>query len=206
MATRATYRFLAGGFSPEVTIYRHWDGYPEGAAAHMYLLLTKPSKGCMATQFIRADEGTEITDSHDGHGDTDYRYDIEGHGADAVITCFKRDGWWEEDKEPTWLVIAKQPLHEFIAARTEHIDDFKPWLPVPQQYSGPLLYNAVTAKLRLEQEYGPLSHLRVWSKSAANRNSANWKSMVSELQAIVDVFPELMTEEIAGFIGEPVAV
>ena len=70
MASRATYRFFSGQ-----TAYHHWDGYPEGAAQ---LLNNAVLDGGDLTyeSFLKANKKAEKTESHEIHGDTEYRYDI----------------------------------------------------------------------------------------------------------------------------------
>ena len=76
MSTRATYQFVPADqrFRPITTVYVHHDGYPEGAAMYLEDVET-------AEQFIRKNNKAEITDSHETHADTEYRYTIyEGNG------------------------------------------------------------------------------------------------------------------------------
>lgn len=89
MSTRATYKFESR--EGVHTIYCHHDGYPAGAAAKFYSTLISPSKGNLATQFIRANDGAELTASHEIHGDTDFTYTITGQGPDATVCVSKRD-------------------------------------------------------------------------------------------------------------------
>lgn len=74
MSTRATYQFISE-WSGTHTAYIHHDGYPEGAANY----LSNGEKPITSIDsFIRANEKAEMTSSHETHGDTDYRYTIEG--------------------------------------------------------------------------------------------------------------------------------
>lgn len=92
MATRATYKFKSN-LGITAVIYNHWDGYPEGAAEHLEGVRT-------AEDFIRKNENSEITESHELHGDTEYRYDISVIKGQGTISAFKRYGFsvdkWEE--------------------------------------------------------------------------------------------------------------
>ncbi len=82
MATRATYSFEQEFSKEGLTIYVHWDNYPEGAAIyfwnmykHLYV------KGELAEAFVKGNPmSTEFTKSHDWHGDTDYRYYLDRQG------------------------------------------------------------------------------------------------------------------------------
>ena len=76
MSTRATYKFVSewrGAGSH--TAYIHHDGYPIGAAGY----LTNQGRAISdINTFIRANEQAEMTQDHDSHADTDYRYTIAG--------------------------------------------------------------------------------------------------------------------------------
>ncbi len=74
MATRATYQFISE-WSGTYTAYIHHDGYPEGAAQY-FLNGDKPIFNINA--FIRANHRAEMTASHEIHGDTEYRYTLQG--------------------------------------------------------------------------------------------------------------------------------
>jgi len=91
MSTRATYQFINDGHP--TTIYIHHDGYPEGAASYLWNLLhAKNERGCLATQFLRANDNAEITESHEIHGDTEYRYTVQEDGqlkAEKIIRNWK---------------------------------------------------------------------------------------------------------------------
>ena len=85
MSTRATYSFenLEGLVT---TIYKHHDGYPEGAAHHLFESHT-------AEKFLRKNVDSEITKSHEYHGDTEYRYKICRRREGTRLTVYKRE--WE---------------------------------------------------------------------------------------------------------------
>lgn len=77
MSTRATYDFKATDWRPRATIYIHHDGYEAGAA--FYLFNAWKSGGRLtAESLIRGNDGAELTSSADAHGDTEYRYTIDG--------------------------------------------------------------------------------------------------------------------------------
>ncbi len=203
MSTRATYKFAAGEWSPEVTIYIHWDGYEAGAAMYFYNLLTSPSKGCAATQFIRANEGAELTDSHEVHGDTEYRYNHSGSGPAAQLEAYKINRHKSRGDDRVFDLIYSGPLHEFIEKHHALCigEEFKPFKLLTFPYGHKVWLNETTAKLELEAEYGSLRTLRIWDANKVNsRASANWQSLAGKLRAIVDAFPALLTEEIAGLL------
>jgi hypothetical protein len=189
MATRATW-FFVGSKSNNVTpkfCYTHYDGYPEGAAIYLYATLLSPSKGCFCSQFIRANAEAELTESHEIHGDTEYRYGVRGSGADATITAVGiHNGFWF-----CGLVV------DFLAKYSELIEGFTPFKLVKTSYGRQYWANAATAKIAMEVKYGPVATLRRWS--TGERNSANWQSCVSTVNEILAEFPELLTDELAGF-------
>lgn len=201
MSTRGTYKFKGNrkDLLPDTFIYVHYDNYPEGAAVHFYNLLTNPSKGNMATQFIRANEHAEITKNHECHGDTEYRYEIEGYGPEAIVTC--KQGYGDESDgsyHKPWIVVASEPLHSFINSRTKYIQDYKPFKLVTSHYGHQRWLNSVTAQREIDGDHGCLSHLRAWK--GRFEGQGNWRSVVADLQILIAAFPELATDEINEFV------
>ncbi len=102
MSTRATYQFKDG---PDtlVTYYIHHDGYPAGAAEY-YMI---PALECFnATGFFRKNERAEVTWGHEAHGDTQFRYTINGEDVDATVTVSERPlstGVWDPIFEGTLI-------------------------------------------------------------------------------------------------------
>lgn len=208
MSTRAIYQFKWGGEyewqQNTATIYIHHDGYPEGAATYFYRMLCMPSKGNLATQFIRANDGAELTDDHEIHGDAEYRYDIAGSGPEAFVS-YKRRMYGNDQ----WGVgSAPEPLFKFIHRYGEKLfgQDELPYslfrrVQVCRYAKNGSMLNLHTAKLELyEERYGILKTLRIWSKNG-HTTCHNWQSKVEELERIVTEFPELETEEILGFLA-----
>jgi len=74
MSTRATYQFK-NQWSGTHTAYIHHDGYPEGAAQYF---LNDGAPIFNINTFIRTNHKAEMTASHEIHGDTEYRYTIQG--------------------------------------------------------------------------------------------------------------------------------
>jgi len=119
MSTRATYKFVSewrGAGSH--TAYIHHDGYPIGAAG--YLSNDAVNTDAMANPitnintFIRANEQAEMTQDHDSHADTDYRYTIKGSyiiAEERVTDRFKT--FWEGD------------IEDFLIIFCPHADDLK---------------------------------------------------------------------------------
>ena len=112
MSTRATYKFVSerrGAGSH--TAYIHHDGYPIGAAGY----LTNQGRAISdINTFIRANEQAEMTQDHDSHADTDYRYTIAGTyiiAEERVTDRFKT--FWEGD------------IEDFLIIFCPHADDLK---------------------------------------------------------------------------------
>jgi len=85
MATRATYEFESEhACTRRTTLYIHWDGYPAGAALYLYKALSEDVRGGMPERMIRANDGAELTENHELHGDTEFRYTVLGAGPGAA--------------------------------------------------------------------------------------------------------------------------
>jgi len=196
MSTRGTYRFRQR-YLPDVTIYIHHSNYPKGAAGWLYLMLEHPSKGGAATQFIRAVPEAEITTSHEDHGDADYCYDIEGAGAGAMVTAYKWDRDGENRKKVCFFAGTLAAFADEYLSDEEGYSRFR---LVRLQYSE-RWFNAKTAADYLNEQFGPLHHLKVWREHGSmGPGAANWDGQVTCLKAVVEEFPELMTEEIGEFL------
>jgi len=86
MSTRATYRFDSEhACRRSTTLYIHHDGCPSGAALYLYKALSEDVRGGMPERMIRANDDAELTENHELHGDTEYRYTVTGSGAGAAI-------------------------------------------------------------------------------------------------------------------------
>lgn len=183
MSTRATYEFVDNGI--KTYVYVHYDNYPEGAANYFYETLINPSKGNFATQFIRAINGAEITESHEYHGDTDYQYIITGTGPKAHLNCISVQSKTN---------VFEGFLDDFINQYKEIIENYHPFKEVVSAYGVKRIFNLETAKKFLESDFGPLGNLKSWKGKF--EGSSNWKSCVSEISKLLEVFPELNNEEI----------
>jgi len=183
MSTRATYEFKDKK-APTFCVYIHHDGYPEGAAAYFVGTLLNPSKGNFATQFIRCNEGAELTKNHATHGDTEYQYTIEGIGPEAQISAYdvRRNNF-----------CFTGPLWKFINENNQLIPDFKPFKLVQLQYNQQYLNEAMAENmLKL-----PLHHLSCWE--GRHEGSANWNSCVQDARVLLQAFPELYSPDFAKY-------
>ena len=218
MSTRATYQFGPGKWTPRVVLYIHHDGYTEGAASYLYRALIHPNqRGGLACAMIRANDGAEITTHHDDHGDTEFQYDIRGEGPGAEIVWREVNYDREPNKPRQFGGGGVERLADFINRQGDKlfVDDFHPFKAIPGRYDGetPAWYNLDTARQRLEGKYGPLEHLRIWSKNNVTcPDSGNWQSCAAEVKQITDAFPELATLETryimstVKVIGQPLTV
>lgn len=198
MSTRATYRFTEREeherFRFSTTIYIHTDGYPTGAATYFYEALSNPSKGDLATQFIRAIASAELTKSPEVHGDTEYHYEVEGYGPLAALKAYKWDRDWRDHSGggDTQRLLFDAPLHEFIHAHHEKLfcDGYSQFRPVKFSSSYERWLNQPTAARVLDRH---LSLLRGWAGKF--NDSHNWKSTVAEVGVLLKEFPLLRTAE-----------
>lgn len=102
MGTRATYKMKSED-GLEVVIYQHWDNYPTGASRSFYKALNfnlgvnrygQDVPYILAENFIRANEDARLTQSHEIHGDTEYRYDLEKNHLKAWrLSDYGSDNW-----------------------------------------------------------------------------------------------------------------
>jgi hypothetical protein len=103
MSTRATYQFKNNYLGADTTVYIHHDGYPRGAAIYFKDAAESGRKGVEG--FIAANEGAHITERHEIHGDTEFRYTVEINQLTATHRVNFSDEWEE---------IFKGTIDEFI--------------------------------------------------------------------------------------------
>lgn len=117
MATRATYQINGK------TFYIHWDGYEDGAAVYLWNMhqIDAKSRGDLAAAFLRGNDSAEFTDSHDAHGDTEFRYTIDRD----TLTVDKRTGWEDNQFSTVWT----GHWWDFINAHPKQIDNFERLIP-----------------------------------------------------------------------------
>jgi len=110
MSTRATYQ-IRSGFST-VTFYIHHDGYLSGAASYFKdtLDLMRISGRPLLPCFLWANKRAYLTDEHEAHGDTEYRYDIESELDDMLVAAYKRKSYDSDVFEMEW----SGPIHNFV--------------------------------------------------------------------------------------------
>lgn len=115
MSTRASYTFTeTGSFTTSVNrrvvIYKHCDGYPEGAAIWISNAYDENETGFNITpeSFIRANENARFTDRP--HGDEEYRYFIKDGD---FVTVKHRD--YASNNPNEWTEIFNGTINEFLA-------------------------------------------------------------------------------------------
>jgi len=189
MGTRATYLFIEQ--SIHTTIYIHWDGYPEGAAAHLWSIFEEESqRGNMATRLIRGNPQAEITTGHEGHGDTEYQYTIRGSGLNAKIEAVELA--WDSDKGKN---IFTGTVKEFILANPDQIEDapFGIFADYKTKYGEAREISLPQAKRLLKSA---IHHITVWGKNPSlTKTSANWQGCLDTIRACFVSFPVLVTIE-----------
>lgn len=226
MSTRATYRINRHCF------YIHHDGYEEGASVYFWRALvgnaSRGVRGGLAERFLRANLGAEFTPSHEAHGDTEYRYNVEGNDAGATVTVYKLN--WdkytgaradsfekrEARRESCWDVVYVGTLAAFMDKHPKGINDWRDdpatepgYTPFRQvklgTYGGTCWMNEQTARNRLEGEFGPMSNLRSWGRPGGPMEkepwASNWQSCATEVASIVEAFPALATDETAKYVA-----
>lgn len=197
MSTRATYRLTekSDRRNLSVTCYIHHDGYPDGGAYYLWNALKAMEtggKGGLITSFIRANEGAELTNSHDEHGDTEYRYEItqDGYGVDNVtVRVLERKDYGKD-----WTGCYIGSLVHFLNTHTalSSGERFTTLKQISHGHRTGHWLNVALAKHAIES---PLSHLEIWCKNAVMSPEAyNWTSCVSECEQLLEAFPELVAE------------
>jgi hypothetical protein len=119
MSTRATY-LIANRTGQRVYLYGHYDGYPMGAAERLKQVLTyqytHPRSYGIAETLLRVDENMQITNDHEGHGDTEYRYNIDRDINGKIFVEAIERKWMDNEIEPNyfWKRIFNGTMEEFI--------------------------------------------------------------------------------------------
>ena len=138
MSTRAVYEFISSDkFAPKkVSIYKHHDGYPEGAvqfiwsAYHDTLPSTEyhsPIRDKLVVGFIKNNAGhglIQITSGRSVHGDLDYYYEIHDD-EEVTVKCFERD--WDSDYsfKLLWEYSMEEAWQRFTSDGQEHSSKYR---------------------------------------------------------------------------------
>lgn len=108
MSTRATYCFEGKNY-----YYIHYDNYPSGAAKYFQDMLN--AEGNTLEEKFEKATGAEKTESHEKHGDTDWRYDLFIKYDEEIlyIRVYECIGYDLVDT-PIWDIYWYSPLQLFI--------------------------------------------------------------------------------------------
>ena len=173
MSTRATYEINGQNF------YIHYDGYEKGAARYLYeALCYENHRSGLEGMFFRANSLAEFTESHDEHGDTQYRYTVTGHDARAALVVHAREDLDE------WREIYTGSLNEFLDQQLSHEEDYKPFFQTKEQYGCVTMDNEVTAGRRLKSL---TKRMLSWLK-----NGHDVSNLQKEITHLTKLFPEAL--------------
>ena len=194
MSTRATYRFeqrggchgVTGMNHPPVTFYIHSDGYPEGAAFYFWNMHhAEQHDAAPAGKFYRANERAEFTGGHEAHGDTEYRYTLDG----TALTAWKRYEFTDR-----WDVFYAGEYHEFInryGAGAGTWEDFTPLRAIAPVYrydgSRDRIYSRGQIVAALEKARAGLQAYRL-NHPTFTGNIAGCASTVAEWERALDSY------------------
>lgn len=127
MGTRAVYTFKDQ--YDTYAVYKHWDGYPSGAAEFLENALPYAWQGerfeaaDLAAAFVAANKKTEggdvyFTKGQSRHGDLDYDYVVTQKNAEKWVTVYSHE-WNDVTKKTSRKRFWSGPLLKFIAEYKE---------------------------------------------------------------------------------------
>jgi len=186
MSTRATYQFRSE-YGCDFTIYIHHDGYLKGAATHFAAACRCPNqRGGMAERMLRAVDGAELTESHEAHGDTEFRYTLarprSGEAGPDVLLAEARSG-------ESWRPVFQGTLAGFLNSYGE--DGPKAWTMLGRRCLPVESLEALT-KQAVEAARECLS--KGWSGNA--------DSYAGDVARYVKAGARMSREELRGFLEE----
>jgi hypothetical protein len=124
MGTRAVFDFRDNMNEKGFCVYKHWDGYPEGAARFLTDALVKAwdlpryENGEFAASFIAANKENagdiHITNAPEDHGDIEYVYEIfQAKNGQMIVRAYSVDFWREDDRKKEEIFYGR--LKDFVA-------------------------------------------------------------------------------------------
>lgn len=144
MSTRAVYEFYGKNNKRILSIYIHWDGYPDGAAVYFKNALDKTERYLEAeddmtcgicadnfmTNFIRYNKYAEITQSSELHSDLEYIYKMDLFSRKITIHALNWDKviksgkcrYEMDDQSEFWDVIETYAINDFLKKYSQLID------------------------------------------------------------------------------------
>lgn len=195
MSTRATYQFKGGEWRPDVTLYIHHDGYPEGAAAYLYRAFTA-GKALTVESMIRGNERAEVTGSHETHGDTEYRYTINGNTMTAQSL-----GPYIEGQPDKWATFFSGDWVDFITRYIdpEWVDSYEPIKRVDVKYRSGLPMTPSMIKSELSSDIALLGSWSIgaYADTPESANMRSLKERIQTLQALITPYGEPGWREVA---------
>jgi hypothetical protein len=196
MSTRATYEFPGEG----IVIYKHHDGYPEGAAHHLYQAFLRRKRG-LGAGFLRGNEDAEITGGHEDHGDTEFRYTVRAGSLSEdrrtiEVRCdsarWISGGFAKEWGRGPWRSLVDF-FKEHEATLMEWLgDDYSPMVHVAGAYGVVGWMTAKEAEARIEEL---LRTLGLWTvKGPLSETHSNANSVREEIGRLRDALALPWTE------------
>ena len=178
MSTRATYK-ITDKSNREMTFYIHHDGYKEGAAHYFYNMIETRtgtgegyktnSKGGNIEAFLRANYNAEITESHNAHGDTEYRYTLN---ADNTLEVSEVS--WEDGR------VFNSETFNLIDFINKYHDEKV--MEIEGEYGYQQIHTQDTLKALIKKEKDLLD---IWTKNGGT-NSANYKSLEKRILSYLE--------------------
>ena len=170
MSTRATYLFKGRDeWAPATCIYIHHDGYEEGAANHFYAAFMAGGQ-VSAESMIRGNDRAEITRNHDQHGDTDYRYTIDGHN--LLAEHFERDETWKTVFDGDWVDFINTHV-----PKSGWVEDFRELKRLDIDFRKGVVHTPKTLQAEIDKD------TRLLGAWAANGNAkgGNWDMLIKRV-------------------------
>ena len=201
MSTRATYQFRSsreanfGHSHPTVTFYIHYDGYPDGAACYLadaVLYTAKDCHGGLVANFLRANPLAEFTDSHEIHGDTEWRYTVTRvKDAETLLVQERESGNWDN---PTWREYFNGPLANFLNIHAkEQAPSITPRLATADPW---ITYAGITVPSARLFDQRTTTERRAWEQLGRG-HTGNACSTVSELSRLCGALGMALPRELA---------
>ena len=146
-----------------------YDGYEEGAANYLYHAFMV-SRQMDAESMLRGNDRAEITRAHDTHGDTDYRYTIDGNN--LLAEHFERDETWKTVFNGDWVDF----INTYVP-KSGWVEDFQELKRVDFGYVKGLVHTPKTLQAEIDKDTRTLG---TWAANG-NAKGGNWDSMVKRV-------------------------
>jgi hypothetical protein len=179
MSTRATYLFkTTNEFDPDTCLYIHHDGYPEGAAN--YFLNAFSAGGVDVCSMIRGNDGAEMTGSHETHGDTEFRYTIEG----LFLTVDERVDFETNTFKTMFCGDWVDFINEYVP-KSDGVDDFQPLKRIDLGHWKNQAHTPATLNAILQDELATCGH---WTCNEDGKpQSFNLKAIILRIKIMKEL-------------------